>query len=312
MTDATSRNAIETSGLTRRFGSITAVDGVDLAIPQGQLFSVLGPNGAGKTTMIRMLCCLLAPSDGLATVAGHDLRTEANAIKQRINLSPQETAVAGHLTARENLLLIGKAYGCQSSESATRADSLLEQLGLTDAPKRQARRLSGGMQRRLSIAMALMSDPEILFLDEPTLGLDPQARRGLWEQIRALKGSKTILLTTHYLEEADALADRIAVLKDGRIIAEGSSSELKQNLIGRRTMLVRGSGFTEPAVSALRERFEQVTHSGDTVEIVAAELSFDFVVDTLRSGGGSIEWLTMREPTLDDVFLSLTEEEGSV
>lgn len=301
--------AIAASTLTRRFGNITAVDAVDLSVMGGELFSLLGPNGAGKTTMIRMLCCLLKPTGGRATVAGYDIMREPDAVKQHTNVSPQETAVAAHLTARENLILMGRVYGMGSAEARARAKELLDLLGLSGTTKQQARHLSGGMQRRLSIAMALISDPDVLFLDEPTVGLDPQARRGLWDQIRTLKGKTTILLTTHYLEEADALADRIGVIKGGKIVALGTPAELKRGLIGMQTMLVRGSNFSEEALRALQNRYATVERSGGDVEVQAPELDFHHIVDTLRSGGGRIAWLTMKEPTLDDVFLSLTEEE---
>ena len=214
MTDGISNNrfAIQTFSLSRKFGDLVAVDNIDLSIKKGELFSLLGPNGAGKTTAIKMLCCLLKPSSGTATVMGHDINEDPMAVKQIIDISPQETAIAEHLNARENLSLIGGIRGLAKTEVRKSSENLLEMVGLTKRAKEQVRKFSGGMKRRLSIAMALVADPQVLFLDEPTLGLDPQSRRGIWEHIAELKGKKTILLTTHYLEEADALADRIAII----------------------------------------------------------------------------------------------------
>jgi len=210
------RFAIQTFSLSRKFGDLVAVDGIDLSIKEGELFSLLGPNGAGKTTAIKMLCCLLRPSSGTATVLGRDIHEDPMAVKQIIDVSPQETAIAEHLNAWENLRLIGGIRGLTKEEVKKRSEELLEMVGLAKRAKEQVRKFSGGMKRRLSIAMALVSDPQVLFLDEPTLGLDPQSRRGIWEHIVELKGKKTILLTTHYLEEADALADRIAIIDEGR------------------------------------------------------------------------------------------------
>jgi ABC-2 type transport system ATP-binding protein len=205
------RFAIQTFSLSRKFGDLVAVNSIDLSIKEGELFSLLGPNGAGKTTAIKMLCCLLRPSSGTATIMGHDINEDPMAVKRIIDVSPQETAIAEHLNAWENLSLIGGIRGLMKEEVKKRSADLLEMVGLTKRAKEQVRKFSGGMKRRLSIAMALVSDPQVLFLDEPTLGLDPQSRRGIWEHIAELKGKKTILLTTHYLEEADALADRIAI-----------------------------------------------------------------------------------------------------
>jgi len=183
--------AIQTFGLTKKFGNLTAVDGINLSIKNGELFALLGPNGAGKTTAIKMLCCLLKPTDGSAAVMGHDVQSESQAVKEVIGISPQETAIAGHLNAWENLALICGIYGLSGEETKKRSEELLKLMGLTKRAGDQVRKFSGGMQRRLSIAMALVSDPQVLFLDEPTLGLDPQARRSMWEQIEELKGKKT-------------------------------------------------------------------------------------------------------------------------
>ncbi len=298
--------AVDARGMTKQFGALLAVDGIDLAVGKGELFSLLGPNGAGKTTTIKMLCCLVKPTAGTATILGHDVVENPFAVKEVIDVSPQETAVAGHLSAWENLLLMGGVYGLSKQETKARARELIELMGLTGRTAEQVRKFSGGMQRRLSIAMALVSDPQVLFLDEPTLGLDPQARRELWTHIEKFKGRKTILLTTHYLEEADALADRVAIIDAGRIVAQGTPSQLKERLYGMQTMLIRAKNLTSESMDGLKHRYPQATATENGVEIRARELIFDDIVDYLRSKGAKIEWLTMQEPTLDDVFLSLT------
>lgn len=219
-------NAIETRDLVKKFGSKTAVDHLNLTIREGELFSLLGVNGAGKTTTIRMLSCLSAPTGGDAHLLGSSILTDSAAVKQKINVSPQETAVARKLTVRENLQLIAELYGCSRAEAKRRADEMLAALSLEQSAKSRASTLSGGMQRRLSIAMALITRPRILFLDEPTLGLDVLARRELWKIIESLKGRITILLTTHYMEEAAALSDRIGVMAAGHLKAVGTLSEL--------------------------------------------------------------------------------------
>ena len=228
-------NAIETTGLTKQFRGRTAVDGLDLCVRRGELLALLGTNGAGKTTTIRMLCGLLTPTSGDALLLGHSIVREPEAGKRLLNVSPQETAVAPKLSVRENLELIARLYGASKADAARKTQAALETFHLTDRAKDRARTLSGGMQRRLSIAMALMSDPQILFLDEPTLGLDVRARRELWRFIETLKGRVTVILTTHYLEEAEALADHIAILHEGRLRALGTAEELKR-LAGARDL----------------------------------------------------------------------------
>ena len=220
--------AIRTVGLTKQYKALTAVDELNLSIEQGELFSLLGVNGAGKTTVIKMLCCLAAPTGGDAWLNGKSIRTEAAQVKQIIAVSPQETAVAPKLTVWENLMLMCGVRGFSKVKSASKTTELLSRLGLESVSARKAGKLSGGWQRRLSIAMALISEPEILFLDEPTLGLDVIARSELWDLIRSLKGSVTIVLTTHYMEEAEALSDRVGVMKDGKLLACGSPAELME------------------------------------------------------------------------------------
>lgn len=219
-------NAVETQNLTKRFGEKTAVDQLNLIIREGELFSLLGVNGAGKTTTIRMLSCLSAPTSGDALLLGDSIVSKSANVKEKINISPQETAVARKLTVRENLILIAQLYGMNRAQANARADEMLESLSLTEVAGNRARTLSGGMQRRLSIAMALITQPKILFLDEPTLGLDVLARRELWRLIESLKGKMTVLLTTHYMEEAEALSDRIGVMEKGRLKAVGTAQEL--------------------------------------------------------------------------------------
>lgn len=220
--------AIQTEHLSKRYKNILAVDALDLAVEQGELFALLGVNGAGKTTAIKMLSCLTRPSAGEAWLDGKSILSQAAEVKQRIGVSPQETAVAPNLTAEENLLLMCGVHGFSKEKSRQKAAELAAQLGLAPILHRRAGKLSGGWQRRLSIAMALVSQPEILFLDEPTLGLDVLARSDLWETVRGLKGRITIVLTTHDLEEAEALSDRVGVMKDGRLLALGTPEELKR------------------------------------------------------------------------------------
>lgn len=219
--------AIQTKGLTKRYKDITAVDGLDLEIRQGELFALLGVNGAGKTTAIKMLSCLTQPTQGDALVGGYSITKESGRVKTLIGVSPQETAIAPNLSVRENLELICGVYGFSKEKTATKIKALSNQFSLEAVLHRRAGKLSGGWQRRVSIAMGLIGEPQILFLDEPTLGLDVLARHELWEVIRGLKGKITIILTTHYMEEAETLSDRIGIMKDGRLLAVGTGAELK-------------------------------------------------------------------------------------
>ncbi len=242
-------NAVVTQALTRRFGQRTAVDSLSLTIGQGEFFSLLGQNGAGKTTAIRMLSCLLRPTSGDALLMGKSVVREPGEVKRLLNVSPQETAVARNLTVRENLELIAGIYGRDRRESRRRAGEMMELFQVTDRAGDRAKALSGGLQRRLSIAMALISEPSILFLDEPTLGLDVRARRDLWTLIRALKGKVTVLLTTHYLEEAEALSDRIGIMHGGRLLCDGSVEEIK----------------SQTGSPSLEEAFLKLTEEGDAL-----------------------------------------------
>ena len=238
--------AIETKALTKYYKEILAVDALDLSIEQGKLFALLGVNGAGKTTTIKMLSCLTKPTSGDAILLGKSIVTNPEAVKEKISISPQETAVAGSLSARENLELIAGIYGSDRRIAHSEANEMISALGLDEVANRKAKTLSGGMQRRLSIAMALISNPQILFLDEPTLGLDVFARRELWAVIEKMKGKITIILTTHYMEEAEALSDRIGIMVKGKLTTVGTAEELiaktkTRNFEEAFIMLAKGS-----------------------------------------------------------------------
>lgn len=220
--------AIQTKSITKRYKDLTAVDALNLSVEQGELFALLGVNGAGKTTTIKMLSCLTRPTEGDAFLNGKSAVTEAAEVKKMIGVSPQETAVAPNLSVEENLKLMCGVHGFSREMQREKTDQLMERLGLQKVAHKKAGKLSGGWQRRLSIAMALVSEPEILFLDEPTLGLDVLARSELWDVIRELKGKITIILTTHYMEEAETLSDRIGIMKDGCLVALGTAEELKK------------------------------------------------------------------------------------
>lgn len=219
--------AIKTVGLTKKYGALTAVDGLNLSVGQGEFYALLGVNGAGKTTAVRMLSCLCAPSAGEAYLMGKSVTADPTAVKRIIGVSPQETAVAPNCSVRENLELMGGVHGFSKEKTAAKIQELSDRLKLDEVLNRRAGKLSGGWQRRLSIAMALIGEPKILFLDEPTLGLDVLARSDLWDTIRALKGRMTIVLTTHYMEEAEELSDRVGVMRDGHLLALGTPAELK-------------------------------------------------------------------------------------
>jgi len=307
--DTNNEIAIQVKGLKKEFKHVTAVNGIDLSVRQGELFSILGPNGAGKTTTIKMLCCLSRPSSGTATIMGKDIFKDPISVKQIIDVSPQETAIAENLNARENLNLIGGIHGFSKDVIDQRATQLLEMMGLTNRAKERVKKYSGGMKRRLSIAMSLVSDPQVLFLDEPTLGLDPQSRRSIWEHIKELKGKKTIILTTHYLEEADSLADRIAIIDEGNIVALGTPQELKDSISDKQVMIVKAKYLTADIIQDLRKIYPEVREIDNGIEIIAKELSFSEIVDYLRPKGVEIESTSLKQITLDDVFLQLTGKE---
>ena len=304
--------AIQTYQLTKIFNGLVAVDSIDLSIKKGELFALLGPNGAGKTTTINMLCCLLKPTSGTATIMGYDINNQPLEIKELIGVSPQETVISEHLNSKENLNLIGRIHGIDTRELRVRSQQLLETMGLSDRSKDQVRKFSGGMKRRLNIAMALIHNPEIIFLDEPTLGLDPQARRAIWEYIVQLKGEKTILLTTHYMDEADFLADRIGIMDKGKIVALGTSAELKIGILGiseKHTMIVYAWNLTRKVIDDMRSQYSEVEVTNGTMMITDKKLDFKEIVDRLHSSGAVIRSAYVKEPTLEDVFLHLTGKE---
>jgi len=301
--------AIQTFKLTKRFNSLVAVNGIDLKIEQGELFSLLGPNGAGKTTTINMLCCLLKPTEGTAQIMGYDIIKEPFKVKETIGVSPQETVLSERLNSWENLALIGEIHGMSSGEIKRRSGEVLEVMGLMERGKDRVGKFSGGMKRRLSIAMAMVHDPSILFLDEPTLGLDPQARRAAWEHIAQLKGRKTILLTTHYMEEADFLSDRVAIIDEGRIVALGTPRELKAKFLKTRSMLISAENITPEIMQGLKDKYFQVKEVEGKLRISDEKLDFRELTDYLHSNGAIVRSAALEEPTLEDVFIQLTGKE---
>lgn len=302
--------AIQTQNLTKDYGSRRAVNDLNIAIEKGEIYSLLGTNGAGKTTTIKMLSCLIEPTKGTATLNGHDIKKHPMNVKEIIGVSPQETAITGHLTVKENLLLMGGVFGLPKDVSHKRARELSELMGLEDR-KDQTRKLSGGLQRRLSIAMAMMSDPEILFLDEPTLGLDPAARKSVWNYIEKLKGKKTILLTTHYLEEADMLADHIAIIQEGNIIAQGTAKELKEKHTSMKTVHVSTLDPVNDCIDALTKAGMEVKQNKNGIQIRDKDPDLYMITDILKKYKIKITGINWEEPTLDEVFLKLTGEEVS-
>jgi len=299
-------NAVQTFKLTKNFDGLVAVEGVDLEIKKGELFSLLGPNGAGKTTTIRILCCLLTPTSGTASILGYDVVKTPFAVKRLIGVSPQDTILSERLSCWENLALIGKVHGLSSDEVKGRSVELLETMGLMERAKDQVRNFSGGMKRRLSIAMALISNPQIVFLDEPTLGLDPQARRAIWEYIAALKGKKTILLTTHYMEEADSLSDRIGIIDEGKVVSLGTSQELKTKVFEMRCMAVATENITAHVLEDLQSRYSRLEMAKGRLKIYDKDLDFKGIVDYLHSRGVNVYSAALEQPTLEDVFIQIT------
>lgn len=308
--------AVEVAGLVKRFGDTTAVDGVDLVVERGSVLGLLGPNGAGKTTVVRVLATLLRQDAGSARVCGYDVGREAHQVRQLIGLTGQQSSVDGDLTGTENLVLVGRLLGLSRSQARARAAELADDAGLQEAAGRPARTYSGGMRRRLDLAVGLVHRPAVVLLDEPTTGLDPARRGETWALVRSLaaRGS-TVLLTTQYLEEADHLADHLAddvvVLDAGRVAARGTPDELKRRL-GRQTLDVR---ITDPA--RLAEAVTRVTHvvaTDPAVDAPTGRLSVPVtdgravpeIVRSLDQAGIELSELTLRLPSLDDVFLALT------
>jgi len=304
---------IRTSGLVKRYGKVLALDGLDLEVPKGTVLGLLGPNGAGKTTAIRILTTLLDADEGIAEVAGLDVRTEPHKVRERIGLSGQNAAVDEHLTGYENLDMVGRLYHLGRQKSRARARELLDQFELDEAADRPAKTYSGGMRRRLDLAAALVAEPDVLFLDEPTTGLDPRSRAQMWETILKLsRGGSTVLLTTQYMEEADRLADDIVVIDRGRKIAHGNADQLKAEVGGERVEVVVASSDHVPATASILGRISQEeVHIDEPTRTVTAAVTggvdiLGEVLQRLRDGQCGIVDIGLRRPTLDDVFLSLT------
>ncbi len=304
---------IRTSGLVKRFGKVTALDGLDLLVPEGTVLGLLGPNGAGKTTAVRILTTLLEPDAGTAEVAGLDLRKEPGKVRERIGLSGQNAAVDEHLTGYENLEMVGRLYHMGRSASRARARELLEQFELDEAGDRPAKTYSGGMRRRLDLAAALVAKPQVLFLDEPTTGLDPRSRAGMWETIRDLvRSGATVLLTTQYMEEADRLADDIVVIDHGQVIAHGTAAELKTKVGGERIEVVVEDRRDVPAARRVLEGLSdgEAQVDPDTCTVSAAvgggADSLREALLQLKQESVDVVDIGLHRPTLDDVFLTLT------
>ncbi|MEU6259289.1 ATP-binding cassette domain-containing protein [Streptomyces sp. NPDC047043] len=304
--------AITVDGAHKKYGEKHALDGLDLTVARGTVHGVLGPNGAGKTTLVRILSTLLRPDAGRIEVAGHDVVAEARSVRLRIGLLGQHTALDEELGGRQNLEMFGRLYHLGARHARVRAGELLERFGLADAGRKPVRAYSGGMRRRLDLAASLVRDPEVLFLDEPTTGLDPRGRAEVWASVRSLVGGgTTVLLTTQYLEEADQLADRISVVDAGRVIAEGTADELKAAIGGDRIdVVLRDAGQLGAAVALLPIPEPDISVDPDrrllSAPVTDRMSALSGVVRALEEAGIEAEDVALRRPTLDEVFLHLT------
>ncbi|UCM89004.1 ATP-binding cassette domain-containing protein [Streptomyces marincola] len=320
MGNGTGEPAIETRGLVKIFGDNRAVDGVDLTVPAGTVYGVLGPNGAGKTTTVRMLATLLRPDAGEARIFGLDVFTQADAVRSRVSLTGQYASVDEDLTGTENLVLLARLLGHRKPAARERAAALLDAFGLTEAADRQAKNYSGGMRRRLDIAASILNTPDLLFLDEPTTGLDPRSRNQVWDIVRAVVAQgTTVLLTTQYLEEADRLAGRIAVIDKGRVIAEGTPGQLKSSVGSGSIHLRLRDADRRPEARELLERVLGTTVSADADPLaLTARLMQDgnasgpaelasHALAQLAAGGIVVDDFSLGQPSLDEVFLALTD-----
>jgi len=299
-------------GLQKRYGEVQALAGVSFRVRAGEVFGLLGPNGAGKSTTVKVLTTLTTPNDGRAEVAGHDVVREPDAVRRSIGYVPQSSGVDRDATGRENLMLQGRVQGMSGRRLHDRVDRLLELLGIADAADRVVRGYSGGMKRRLDVGLGLVHGPQVLFLDEPTTGLDPEARAAMWRELDVLAREEllTILLTTHYLEEADVLTDRLAIVSKGRVVVEGTAEELKGGLEGEAVMVELEDGKVESAADVVRSLAEvrEVTADGRLLRSRVADgaRAVPTILAALDSRGIQVESVTMHRPSLDDVYLHYT------
>jgi ABC-2 type transport system ATP-binding protein len=305
-------DAIVAEGLEKRYGEVQALDGVSFRVRSGEVFGLLGPNGAGKSTTVKVLTTLTTPDRGRAEVAGHDVVRDPNAVRRSIGYVPQSSGIDRDATGRENLMLQGRVQGMSGARLRDRVQHLLDLLGIAEAADRVVRGYSGGMKRRLDVGLGLVHGPQVLFLDEPTTGLDPEARAAMWEELAVLAREEllTILLTTHYLEEADALTDRLAIVSRGRIVVEGTAEELKGRLQGEAVVVELADGALDDAVAVVRalEEVREVSADGRLLRSRVADgaRAVPAILAALDARGTAVESVTMHRPSLDDVYLHYT------